>query len=72
MAKTAEELNELKNEINALMEKLKDLDQKEFAQVTEGLLEQLKEMKKTDVSVNFEEDTIPVSDKDMSAGLRNY
>lgn len=72
MAKTKNELDALKGEIDALVEKLKSLDQEEVQQVIENLEVWFKSWEKAGVSVNFEEDTVPVSEKDISAGLRNY
>lgn len=72
MAKTKHELEALKGEIDALVEKLKSLDQEEVQQVIGNLEVWFKSWEKGGVSVNFEEDTVPVSEKNISAGLRNY
>lgn len=72
MAKTKNELEALKGEIDALVDKLKSLDQEEVQQVIGNLEVWFNSWEKAGVSVNFEEDTVPVSEKDISAGLRNY
>ena len=72
MAKTTEELNALKAELQGILEKLKELEPEEVSQVTEGMYQEIALLSKSEISLNFEEDTIPVSEKDMSAGLKNY
>ncbi len=70
MAKTAEEI---KKEIKELFAELKELEPEKFNEEVDDLIIDIKEMKrKSDVSLNFEEDTIPVDEKTISLGLRNY
>lgn len=70
MDKTAQEIKE---EIKELFAQLKELEPETFNEEVDDLVIDIKEMKKkSDVSLNFEEDTIPVDEKDISLGLRNY
>ena len=48
MAKTQEELNELKNEYETLNKKLKELTEDELLQVTGGTIPAMEEVRRTD------------------------
>lgn len=70
---TLEEIKALEDEAVALFKKIKELDPDRFNEIADDLRDQLKEMKKkSDISVNIEEDMAPVSENDIATGLRNY
>jgi len=73
MAITLEELEALKAEATGIFEKIKEADPDRFNEIADELIDQLKEMRrKSDLSLNIEEDMAPVSEKDIAVGLRNY